>query len=201
MNGGLDVTLDDKVNKAMHLFWHQGYGGTGVAQLTKETGLSRKAIYSKWGDKQGLFNHCLNLYCGTMRSQMLDELHAKDAAGVDAIKLFFFKFKNILDQNAPSYGCMVVRNINEIGQMNKQTEQIGHEFLEYAKAGIENCIICASNKGTIKADVETKQALEILFGIYIGIISLNNNYLARGMTLSLIEQGVRYIDGLKTELK
>ncbi len=45
----------ETIELAMELFWRQGYADTSMAQIVKETGLNRYALYSMFEDKRALF--------------------------------------------------------------------------------------------------------------------------------------------------
>ena len=43
------------VEKAMNLFWKNGYEGTSMQMLEKEMGINKFSIYASFGNKHGLF--------------------------------------------------------------------------------------------------------------------------------------------------
>jgi AcrR family transcriptional regulator len=53
-----DVALD----RAMEVFWRQGYEGTRIADLTKAIGINPPSLYAAFGDKEQLFRQALDRY-------------------------------------------------------------------------------------------------------------------------------------------
>ena len=53
---------DEALDKAMDLFWSQGYEATGVAQLCAHMGVGRQSLYNTFGDKESLFTEALTRY-------------------------------------------------------------------------------------------------------------------------------------------
>lgn len=53
-----DLALD----RAMELFWSQGYAGTSVQDLVRDTGLNRHSLYSNFNSKYGLLQAVLQRY-------------------------------------------------------------------------------------------------------------------------------------------
>ncbi len=53
---------DEVVDRAMDLFWTQGYRDTTPKQLVEATGLSRSSLYGTFGSKDGLFERALDRY-------------------------------------------------------------------------------------------------------------------------------------------
>ncbi|HEY4339386.1 MAG TPA: TetR/AcrR family transcriptional regulator [Steroidobacteraceae bacterium] len=54
--------VEQSLERAMRLFWRQGYEGTSLADLTRELGLSRPSLYAAFGSKEALFLKALDLY-------------------------------------------------------------------------------------------------------------------------------------------
>jgi AcrR family transcriptional regulator len=57
-----EFDIDKVLERAMGLFWRQGYEGTSLADLTRELGLTRPSLYAAFGSKEGLFLKALDLY-------------------------------------------------------------------------------------------------------------------------------------------
>jgi AcrR family transcriptional regulator len=53
-----DVALE----KAMLLFWEQGYEQTSISQLTEALGIGSTSLYAAFGDKQSLFEEAVRRY-------------------------------------------------------------------------------------------------------------------------------------------
>ena len=53
-----DVALE----RALTVFWRQGYEGTSLDDLTAAMGISRPSLYSAFGNKQALFEQALDRY-------------------------------------------------------------------------------------------------------------------------------------------
>src|ERR1700752_392529 len=53
---------DHVVDRAMELFWTQGYDATSVSDLTAERGVHPGSLYRTFGDKHALFLHALERY-------------------------------------------------------------------------------------------------------------------------------------------
>src|SRR5579859_7206658 len=57
-----EFDVDKALERAMGLFWRQGYEGTSLADLTRELGVTRPSLYAAFGSKEGLFLKALDLY-------------------------------------------------------------------------------------------------------------------------------------------
>jgi AcrR family transcriptional regulator len=57
-----EFDVDKALERAMDLFWRQGYEGTSLADLTRELGLTRPSLYAAFESKEALFVKALDLY-------------------------------------------------------------------------------------------------------------------------------------------
>ncbi len=53
---------DDVLNKALGLFWSDGYEASSVSRLLNVMGLNRGSLYSSFSDKRTLFKEVLDFY-------------------------------------------------------------------------------------------------------------------------------------------
>ncbi len=54
--------LDAALERAMELFWRQGYEGTSLDDLTRALGITRPSLYAAFKSKEALFLRALDLY-------------------------------------------------------------------------------------------------------------------------------------------
>ena len=57
-----EFDIDKALERAMELFWRQGYEGTSLTDLTRELGLTRPSLYAAFESKERLFLKALDLY-------------------------------------------------------------------------------------------------------------------------------------------
>ncbi|MET0703609.1 MAG: TetR/AcrR family transcriptional regulator [Mycobacterium sp.] len=57
---GFDV--DEALERAMLVFWEQGYEGATLADLTDAMGITRTSMYAAFGNKEALFHKALERY-------------------------------------------------------------------------------------------------------------------------------------------
>ena len=57
-----DFNLDEALDRAMRLFWRNGYLGTSISDLTEALGISRASLYAAFGNKEELYKKALDRY-------------------------------------------------------------------------------------------------------------------------------------------
>ncbi|MEV4129831.1 TetR/AcrR family transcriptional regulator [Nocardia sp. NPDC049707] len=57
-----EFDLDERLDRAMHVFWRQGYEGTALADLTEAMGINKPSLYAAYGNKESLFLKVVDRY-------------------------------------------------------------------------------------------------------------------------------------------
>ncbi|SOE23711.1 DNA-binding transcriptional regulator, AcrR family [Spirosomataceae bacterium TFI 002] len=102
---------DEVIEKAMNLFWRNGYESTSMHLLEKEMGINKFSIYSSFGNKHGVFVESLKSYKKKVKS-IFDKFESS-SKGVESIKEFFYDSVNICNQEGYQKGCLVTNTYNE----------------------------------------------------------------------------------------
>lgn len=68
----------EALNRAMEVFWSQGYEGTSTADLVRAMGISKSSLYDTFGSKHELFLAAIDHYNATVTGKV------QAACGIDA---------------------------------------------------------------------------------------------------------------------
>ena len=105
----LSFDRETVLERAMHLFWRQGYETTTVQDLTAAMGITAPSLYSAFGDKEQLYLEAVSYYrarYGEHGKQILDSVPETRAAVRALLEYMVFVYS---DPDLPS-GCMVVNS-------------------------------------------------------------------------------------------
>ncbi|AUC85838.1 TetR/AcrR family transcriptional regulator [Polaribacter sp. ALD11] len=105
---------EEVVEKAMQLFWRNGYEATSMQMLEKEMGINKFSIYASFGNKHGLFLESLKCY--KARVSVILEKFKKASNGVEDIKQFFYDSLDIDYKGSTQKGCLVTNTYNEFSE-------------------------------------------------------------------------------------
>jgi TetR/AcrR family transcriptional repressor of nem operon len=119
-----EYNKDVVVEKAMNLFWRNGYESTSMQMLEKEMGINKFSIYASFGNKHGLFLETLKSY---KRKMMLifDELKTSNN-GIEDIKTFFYNSIDLCNETGNEKGCLVTNTYNEFSE--RENEPINEQM-------------------------------------------------------------------------
>jgi TetR/AcrR family transcriptional regulator, copper-responsive repressor len=99
-------SLDAALDRAIPVFWAQGYDGASFRDLTKAMDISAPSLVAAFGDKRGLFNAAVGRYANTIAAGLLTAL---DGAGGLRERLTAFFAAVIAAASGDSHptGCLV----------------------------------------------------------------------------------------------
>ncbi|MEZ7506374.1 TetR/AcrR family transcriptional regulator [Flavobacterium sp. Arc2] len=106
------------LEKAMSLFWRNGYENTSVRMLEKEMGINQFSIYASFGSKQGLFLESLKCYKSKVNCMF--EKFKNGTNGIDDIKEFFYDSVQIPIEIGNYKGCFLTNTYNEFAEAEDQ---------------------------------------------------------------------------------
>lgn len=106
------------VNRALALFWRQGYQATSLADLLAAMGISRSSFYAAFGDKRSFFIECLDLWAARSL-QRLNEART-ELSPVDALQTFFERSVVEARGSKVNWGCMMVNTVLEMAGVDDE---------------------------------------------------------------------------------
>lgn len=106
MTRGPDKQFDPRaaLEKAMRLFWANGYEGTGMADLQAAMGIGRKSLYDTFGNKRQLFIKAMQLYADTVFEEIRLELD-REGSPLDSVRRVLRKIEKV-SAEPKSCGCL-----------------------------------------------------------------------------------------------
>jgi AcrR family transcriptional regulator len=134
------------LEKAMLVFWTNGYPGTSLTDLTKAMEINKPSLYAAFGNKETLFNQTLALYLTKHGLVHLDCLLAKNQPLHERVRNYLISIAGMLtDQGLPK-GCLVCLSTSEVAgcrlpdtsakevkEINQRTLSFLTDFLEQEK--------------------------------------------------------------------
>lgn len=99
--------FDDALDKALTLFWRQGYEGTSLSDLTEAMQIARPSLYAAFGNKESLFHKVLDRYEARHLGFMAEALAASTAREV-AARFLYGSADCQTGQSLPA-GCLAIQ--------------------------------------------------------------------------------------------
>lgn len=181
------------LEKAMNLFWKQGYFATSVQDLVNHLGINRASLYDTFGGKKELFDRAFAHYRSSNAQIVRQFLHQQSdiRAGLKAL------YTMAIDQSRTDNdrkGCFVVNstiefipNDQEMGAViESNREQFIQIFQDYLLQGIKS--------GQISKEKDIQAIATLLFTFYNGLRVVTKTNFDQGQSLASVEALLLVLD-------
>lgn len=165
---------EQALQQAMQVFWHKGYEGTTMADLTDAIGVKAPSLYAAFGDKNALFREAVEFYAQTTGAGPLRELQAGNGIREDLLAMMRASVDVYTGKSGASglpagKGCMVV-----ISAINCSPENVEHsDALSQRRLKRRNEIRSrlqeAQRDGEIRADADMTALGDFYSGFMNGL--------------------------------
>lgn len=103
----------EALEKALHLFWQNGYSGTSLAELTAVMGINKPSLYAAFGNKEQLFSHCLEHYLSHYGSDHVGHLMMDNSPLRARLKCYLYSIATLQSALDSPSGCFVCNTTAE----------------------------------------------------------------------------------------
>jgi len=154
------------VNRALSLFWRQGYQATTLAELLQTMGIGRSSFYAAFTDKRTFFIECLDLWAA--RTLDLLQRARTERPPMDALQDFFERsFVGARGAKA-HWGCMLVNTVLEMAGVDDELAARASHHMGEMQRVFQVCLLDA---GATPARAEELAAMLMLFNEGIRVSS------------------------------
>lgn len=158
---------DEALQRAMHLFWAQGYTGTGVADLQRVMGgISAPSFYAAFGSKEALFREAVALYNSTEGAPMVNALATGSTARAAIEGLLRAAARSFCKSGNPR-GCFLVLGAVNCTPASKSVEAFMREQRDFR----EKVIRARLALGVAEGDVPPAADLKALASFYTTVLN------------------------------
>jgi TetR/AcrR family transcriptional repressor of nem operon len=142
---------EDVVQKALEIFWRQGYQATSVQDLVAATGLNRGSLYDTFGDKHGLFLEVVEYYRSHVTARRLAKLEEPGPAR-EKIATFFKEVVEFSLGEGRLLGCLMTNSAIELAPHDRDTRLAVAANMGAMEAAFRRVLTRAKRDGELAAD-------------------------------------------------
>jgi AcrR family transcriptional regulator len=151
MPGGRPRTFDPDaaLDRALEVFWRQGYEGTALSDLTAAMGISKPSLYAAFGNKEELFATVIDRYIsgpGAYAGQALEQPRARDAIE----RLVYGAVDHTTRPQTP--GCLAVACVQACGPDAEPARQRAIACRKASQAALRRRLERARDEGDLAGD-------------------------------------------------
>lgn len=156
---------EEVLEKAMLLFWKNGYETTSMQMLEKEMGINKFSIYASFGSKNGVFIESLKCY--KKKLKIVTDTLQNSNNGIEGIKAYFYNFLLFSkDHKDFTRGCLVTNTANELHDNSDSKIKFQlTEFTNYIRRLFENNIRQIPNLTETEIQEKADYLIVSMFGL------------------------------------
>lgn len=139
---------EDVLQKAMDVFWSQGYEATSIQDLVEAMGINRGSLYDTFKDKQTLFRLALAHYDDTIISQAIAKLEAPGASKLETMQ-FFYRLVEDAVADSRRRGCLITNSAVELAATDPEMAERIAANLKRLEMAFYRALARARDKGEI----------------------------------------------------
>ena len=165
---GRKKEFDENVvlQKAMELFWKQGYEKTTLNDLVEYTRINRGSLYETFVDKHTLFLRSMEYYEKFIRTKLESGIDRMKTAK-QAINLIFSLA--IEENDNESLGCLFVNAATELAIRDKEVDKKTEEAFMQTEHLIADIVLKGQQTGEFSHNHDAEVVAESLHTTLIGI--------------------------------
>jgi len=110
--------VDDALDRALDVFWRQGYEGTALSDLTAAMGINRPSLYATFGNKEALFRKVLDRYAQGPAAYAARALELPRAR--DVVEALIYGAIELTTGPDTPLGCINVRTAQACGDASAE---------------------------------------------------------------------------------
>jgi TetR/AcrR family transcriptional repressor of nem operon len=182
---------EEVLDKAMHIFWKNGYEGTSIRTLEKGMGINQFSIYANFRSKNDLLIESLKHYQQKIYSGLLSGLD-QSTGGTEEIRNFFYKFIDFVKVDNKANGCLLTNTMLEMGQKDKKVEAVITSFIEKVRLIFARAVNKAKERGEIGPGTDTSAYVNYLMGVLQGLAA-STKFFNRKQISDYIEVAIKSV--------
>lgn len=162
------------LDRAMDVFWRNGYEGTSIAELTLAMGITTSSLYAAFKNKRNLFDLVVQHYLSTegrfMETAFNEEVHALPLVH----RLLFEAAEEYADKNGPG-GCLIASAAACVTDANRDVEKKLKEYRLSNIKRIEDAFRSDVKKGIVAPDSDAEGLAGFVGAVLQGMAQLGRD--------------------------
>jgi AcrR family transcriptional regulator len=201
MNAGRKRSFckEQALDKAMHVFWENGYAGTSVAHLTSALGINKPSLYAAFGNKEQLYATAMEHYMDEYTEHILDRLaNPPDAPLKERLKSYLLGIIDVICDHESPKGCMFVKSSCESDSI-AVPDEISSSLKDMGLASemaISELLEAEKLRGQLPEDTQVQVITGYLLSVTYGMTVLAGRGQTKEELKAVAEMAVNLLPGI-----
>lgn len=159
---------DRVVERAVDLFWLNGYSDTSTRDLSRELGLNPSSLYRAFGDKQGLYLRALDRYAEREGGALAGTLGG-DGSVMERLARWLGAIVDDLCDDPDGRGCLMVNAVLADGEAGPAGRERAGAAFDAVRDALVATLREGRETGELAADLDVEAAAELLLSTLLGL--------------------------------
>lgn len=160
-----EFEVNEVLDRAIQLFWVQGYEKTSMQELVECMGIHRRSIYDTFGDKHALFMRALKRYAAVQNKKMR-LLVEKQEPVKELLRLFL---ETTLEKEDDPQGCFLVNSGVELGLLDQEVSSFVEDSYLKTEKLLYNLILVGQQTGEIESKLGAEDLSHYFMNAWLGL--------------------------------
>ncbi|MBE1537953.1 TetR/AcrR family transcriptional regulator [Actinomadura algeriensis] len=160
-----EFDVEERLDRALDVFWRQGYEGTALSDLTEAMGINRPSLYAAYGNKEALFRKVLDRYAEGPAGYVRSALEQPSARAVaEAVLTGAIE----VTTNGPG-GCLFVQGALVTGRQNETARREIEDRRRRSEEMLAGRFERARDEGDLPSDTDTAALARYVWSVSYGL--------------------------------
>ena len=194
-----EETRERILERSAQLFNRQGYYGSSLADIMRETGLEKGGIYNHFSSKEQLaleaFDYAYGLIQQRVRSILAGKRHA-----IERLLAIVSIFQSIVDDPPVPGGCPILNTAIEADDANEVLRDRARVAMNDWRVTIQRIVNKGIERQEIRPEIDADEVVTLLIATLEGALMLSNLYKEAVHMRRAAGHMTRYIETLRPSI-
>jgi len=183
---------DEALEKAMELFWTQGYEATGLRDLLDHMGIGRQSLYDTFGDKHGLFIAAVKHYDQCISEGILDQLLAAGSPLQNVRETLTAIAGAVTDGRCR--GCFLTNTLVEVAPHDPEVAAAAKSVLSRIESGFRRTLQRAVDEGELPKDANVRALARYFTSTIQGLVVMGKASVSRATVKDIVNVALSVLE-------
>lgn len=158
-----EATKQHLIDVGSALFHQQGFKNTGLAQILKESKVTKGSFYFHFEDKHAFGLAIIDFYIGLFKKSSKEHLNNSELSPIQKIEAFHYYFLDLLKKNDFKGGCL-------IGNFSQEMSTLNPEYAKKISAAFDGMATTAANvicEGVLMGEFQPNDNIDALANFFV----------------------------------
>jgi TetR/AcrR family transcriptional repressor of nem operon len=168
----IEFEYEDVLDRALQLFWSNGFKRTSMKTLVNKLRINRASVYNTFGSKEELFRIALDRYAQTQLPSLLEPLREPNKSSPAQLYSFFCAMIKLGGKDNAFRGCFVINSLNELANVEPELSVFCLNTLGALKGELQRVVSRGQQLGELRADVDSKVLTTHFLSMASGLLAM-----------------------------